>query len=66
MSTSIKDVYKGQPFEGGVAGPLFKYDTNPDTGRGGRLKEVLVFHVNKGKKKSMNQPPWSGNKILYT
>jgi hypothetical protein len=23
------------PFEGGVAGPLFKYDTNPDTGRGG-------------------------------
>jgi len=23
------------PFEGGVAGPLFNYDTNTDTGRGG-------------------------------
>jgi hypothetical protein len=23
------------PFEGGVAGPLFDYDTNIDTGRGG-------------------------------
>jgi hypothetical protein len=23
------------PFEGGVAGPLFNYDTKADTGRGG-------------------------------
>jgi len=28
------------------------------------VKEVLVFHTNKGKKRSMNQPPRSGNKIL--
>jgi len=25
----------GSPFEGGVAGPLFIYDTNADTGQGG-------------------------------
>jgi len=27
--------------------------------------EILVFHANKGKKKSKNQPPRSGNKVLY-
>ena len=29
--------YISPPFEGGVAGPLFNYDTNADTGRGGWL-----------------------------
>jgi len=27
--------YISPPFEGGVAGPLFNFDTNADTGRGG-------------------------------
>jgi len=31
----ILDIKVSPPFEGGVAGPLFSYDTNADTGRGG-------------------------------